>query len=90
MYAIFDYIGVVWGVNAAADIPVPWSVWENKRIVLKMHISSSLARPGFRKKIPVQTSLPFWTCETYVSGERRESRNQWPLIQNTYTVHLTS
>ena len=27
MYSIYAYIGVVWGVNGAAYIPVPWSVW---------------------------------------------------------------
>ena len=27
MYAIYAYIGVVWGVNGAAYMAVPWSVW---------------------------------------------------------------
>ena len=28
MYGIFTYIGVVLGVNGAAYMAVPWSVWD--------------------------------------------------------------
>ena len=28
MYAIYAYIGVVWGVNGAAYMAVPWSGWD--------------------------------------------------------------
>ena len=27
MYGIFAYLGVVWGVNGAAYMAVPWSVY---------------------------------------------------------------
>ena len=27
MYAIYAYIGVVWGVNVGIYMAVPWSVW---------------------------------------------------------------
>ena len=43
MYAVYAYVGVVWGVNGAAYMAVPWSLWDLDQTMVLSHIPM---RPG--------------------------------------------
>ena len=73
MYAIYAYIGVVSGVNGAAYIPVPWSVWHGLCLpgsLLQIH------RTGFTKLCP--SSVRRTTGHAAQSARRVGERGDLP------------